>query len=40
LLFGTQNTVTYYQKYTPTDCFFGDYPQVVAVNWWDSLFHH
>jgi len=24
--FGTQNTVPCCQKYTPTDCFFGDLP--------------
>jgi len=30
--FGTQNTVPYCKKYTPTDCLFGDFGH------WDNLF--
>jgi len=28
--FDTQNTVPYCQKYTPTDCFFGDFAHSVT----------
>jgi len=36
LLFGTQNTVPYSQKYALTDCFFGDFAHWVKtpfVSW-------
>jgi len=29
--FGTENIMPYYQKYTPTDCFFYDFADWVTV---------